>query len=103
MSKRKHKVFAFCYDKRGNLLSEGHNSYVKTHPIQAKFAKLVGQPSRIYLHAEVAAILKAPNINKIHRIFVVRYNRQGHALPAKPCPICQAFIEDAGIKVIEHS
>ena len=51
----KHKVTATVYDKQGNVLSVGYNSYIKTHPLQAKLAYRCGQPEKVYLHAEIAA------------------------------------------------
>ena len=38
----KHKITAIIYDKKGRVLSIGQNSYIKTHPYQAKIAKQVG-------------------------------------------------------------
>jgi hypothetical protein len=54
----KHRIVARVYDRRGTLIAQATNSYEKTHPIQAHFAKLCGKPDSIYLHAEVAALLK---------------------------------------------
>ena len=48
---------ATIYDKRGNILSIGYNSYTKSHPYQAKLAALVDEPYKIYLHAEIQAIV----------------------------------------------
>ena len=74
-------ISAFVYDKRGRLLSTGQNSYVKTHPLQAKAAREVGEPHRIFLHAEVAALLKC-DWGKAHRMFVARYGKDGRPLLA---------------------
>lgn len=95
----KYSITAKCYDKRGRLLSTGHNSYTKTHPIQAYFAAKVGHPSRKYLHAEIAAIIKAGD-KKIHRIEISRFNKQHQQRNAKPCPICKEAIKAYGIKFI---
>lgn len=96
-------ITAICYDKRGRILSVGRNSYVKTHPMQAKMAAQVGSPSRIFLHAEMDAILKVKDWNRIHRMTVVRRNKEGKEMCAKPCPICQRMIELVGIKYVEHT
>lgn len=96
----KHKIIAICQDKRGKIISMGMNSYKKTHPLQAHFASLVGMPKRIYLHAEIQAIVNARN-KKIHKISVFRYNKRGELLPSKPCPICTRAILDNKIPSIE--
>ena len=99
----KHTLTAILYDKKGRVLSVGQNNYVKSHPLMAKHAVGVGEPYKIYLHAEVHAILKCKDLNKAHRIFVARYGRQGDPLNAKPCPICMSAIKEAGIEIIEHT
>jgi len=99
----KYELTAWCYDKKGNLLSEAKNSYRKTHPLQAYFAEKVGLPDKIYLHAEIAAILRAGK-KKIHRLVVMRYSKlTGDALPSKPCPICQEAIKAYGIKEVLYT
>lgn len=97
------EVTAFVYDKKGNLLSVGRNSYVKTHPVQAKAAHAVGMDKRIFLHAEVAAIVRLKDWKDAHRIVVVRLDKAGRGAPAAPCPICLKVIGETGIKRIEHT
>jgi tRNA(Arg) A34 adenosine deaminase TadA len=96
------KLLATCYDKRGKVLSVGENSYTCTSPIQAKYARLAGMPEKIYLHAEVLAIIRARG-KKIHHIHVERFNRKGEPMEASPCPICMLAIKEAGIKLITHT
>lgn len=91
---------AYCYDKKGNLLSKATNNYNKTHPLQAYFAEKVGHPARIYLHAEIAAIIKAGD-KQIYKIVITRFNpKTFKALNAKPCPICQEAIKAFGIELV---
>lgn len=94
---------ATVFDKRGNVLAKESNSYVCTHPIQYQFANSVGEPWRIYLHAEIAAIIKAIKRGKPHKIKVERYDKQGNFKCAKPCSICSAAIRHYGIKYVEYS
>lgn len=101
--KRKYDITAIIYDKRGYPLASAKNSYEKTHPIQKKFAELVGLPEKHYLHAEINALLRVKDITKAHSIFVSRYNKDGKPMLAKPCPICQAFIDSAGIKEVRYT
>lgn len=99
----KQTVTAIIYDKHGRAVSIGKNSYTKTHPIMMKHGEKVGRPQKIYLHAEVDAILKCRNIDKAYKLCVYRYGKNGELLNAKPCPVCMSVIELTPIKIIEHS
>lgn len=99
----KQTITAIIYDKQGKALSVGQNSYTKTHPIMLKHGVKVGRPQKIYLHAEVDAILKCKNITKAYRMCIVRYGKNGDLLNAKPCPVCMSVIANTPIKIIEHS
>ena len=99
----KQTISAIIYDKRGRVLAVGKNSYTKSHPTMAHYASLYNEPHKIFLHAEVDAILKCKDLKKAHKIFVSRVNKSGEYLLAKPCRICQSAIEAAGIKIIEHT
>jgi tRNA(Arg) A34 adenosine deaminase TadA len=92
MAKKRYLIKATCYDKRGRKLSQGVNSYTKTHPIQAYFAQRVGEPMKKYLHAEIAAIIKAGD-TPIHTIEISH----------KPCKICQEAIKAYGIKRVVYA
>lgn len=103
MSKRHQQITAVIYDKKGRVLSVGQNSYLKTHPLQKKYAKKCGLDEKEFLHAEVHAIVRCPDLRNAHRIFVSRWNSKGEPLLAKPCPICQSAIQAAGIRIVEHT
>jgi tRNA(Arg) A34 adenosine deaminase TadA len=103
MSKKRFNITAIIYDKRGRVLSIGKNSYTKTHPVQAAYSEKAGLPHKIYLHAEIHAIVKCKNLEKAHRIVVFRYDNEGNPRSAKPCPICESAIKETSIKVIEHT
>ena len=103
MTRSRFDITAIIYDKRGRVLSIGKNSYVKTHPYQAKFAERVGLPHKQFLHAEIHAIVKCRHLIKAHKIVVIRFDKSGEAKSAKPCPVCQSAIEASGIKIIEHT
>lgn len=102
MSDTRFNIQATCYDAKGRVISKGRNQYNKTHPLQAHFAKLVGEPYKIFLHAEIAAILKA-GTKKIHKIKVERYTQDGCAANAQPCAICALAIKTYGIKHVEYT
>ena len=96
-------ITAIVYDKKGRIISMGKNSYVKTHPLQARIAHQVGLSDKIYLHAEVDALVRLKDWSKAHKIVVTRFGKTGEPLLAKPCPVCQRAIEMAGIHVVEHT
>lgn len=99
--KDQYRLIAIITDKRGKVLSIGQNSYCKTHTRQAYYAKKVHFGCKIYLHAEIDAIIKCNG--KPHAIYVARVNRKGEPVLAAPCPICQSAIIDSNIKHIFHT
>ena len=102
MATQKQDVTAFIYDKRGRIIAIGKNSYVKTHPMQFKYANMVGEPNKVFLHAEVAAIAACKDISKAHRMLVVRKTKSGNFGSAKPCSICaEAIKNETPIQIIE--
>jgi deoxycytidylate deaminase len=103
MSSKRQQVTAIIYDKRDRVLSIGQNSYIKSHPVQARHAKRVGCEHNIYLHAEIAAIIKCSDITRAYKIFISRYSSSGEQVLAKPCKICMSAISATPIKIIEHT
>lgn len=85
------------------MLSVGSNSYVKTHPMMAVHARRAGEPHKVFIHAEVSAIVRCKDLSKAHRLVVFRYLEDGSPANARPCPICQSAIKAAGIKIVEHT
>ena len=100
---KKHHVTAIIFDKRGRPLSIGQNSYIKTHPLQLKIAEKVGLPEKRFIHAEIQSIVKCRDISKAHKIMVMRYNKDGEPVNAKPCKICEQAIALTPIKIVEHT
>jgi tRNA(Arg) A34 adenosine deaminase TadA len=103
MSRKIRNITALIYDRKGRLISVGKNSYVKTHPLLARLVKSLGLDHRISLHAEIAALVRLKDWPKAHKIVITRFNKLGKPVIAKPCPICQRAIHDAGIKIVEHT
>lgn len=101
INQTRYKLTALAFDKRGRLLSIGTNSYIKTHPVQAKYACKAKEDYKIYLHAEIDALIKARG--KVHRLVISRLEKDGRNLPSKPCPICQLAIEDYGVAEVEYT
>lgn len=100
--KKRFLLRATCYDKRGRIISVGFNSYTRTHPTQAHFAKLAGQEERQFLHAEIHALLKAGD-RDVYKISVERYNNLGEPVNAEPCAVCKLAIKAWGVKYTEHT
>lgn len=97
-------IKATVKDKRGIVLSTATNSYIKTHPRQAELAAKVGQPYKLCLHAEVLAIIRASKTGiRPYSILIERYNKVGDPVLAKPCPICQLAIKEAGIALTTYT
>lgn len=103
MSCTRQNVTALIYDRRGRIISMGKNSYVKTHPLQAKFANEVGLEHKIFLHAEIDALVKLKDWSRAHKMVITRIGKNGDELLAKPCPVCERAIKSAGITEIEHT
>ena len=102
MTKRQH-ITAVVYDKHGRTLAIGQNSYEKSHPKMKVHGTKVGILKKEVMHAECAAIVKVKDLTKAYRIGVFRYNAKGEPMLAKPCPICQSMINEAGIKIVEYT
>jgi tRNA(Arg) A34 adenosine deaminase TadA len=98
----KHRIVARVYDRRGTLIAQATNSYEKTHPIQAHFAKLCGKPDSIYLHAEVAALLKC-GLKRPYSMLIERFKRNGEPGLAKPCPICTKALKHWGVNNVKFT
>jgi tRNA(Arg) A34 adenosine deaminase TadA len=97
-----HIITAQAFDKRGRLLSSAVNNYRKSHPIQAHFAELAGEKERIYLHAEIAALLRAGDA-AVHSLRISRFNKKGDPVCAKPCKVCSLAIKHWKVSNVIHS
>lgn len=100
---KKYNITAIIYDKRGNVLSIGKNSYVKTHPLQAKYAEAAGEPFKVFLHAEIDAIIKLRSLKTAHKMVIFRYLEDGTPAKAMPCKICRQALAKTSIQIVEHT
>ena len=94
------KVGALLLNKNKVIVS-ATNLERKSHPIQARFAERVGLHQKIYLHAEIAALVKCKE--EYDTIVVARVNNQGKIRLAKPCPCCSLAIQESEIKKIYYT
>ena len=88
---------------KNKVVVQAVNLDTKTHPTQAKYAKRVGRKQKIYLHAEIAALIKCRS--QCDTIVVVRLGGHGHdeLRNAKPCPVCALALKEAGVNNIVYS
>ena len=103
MCTKRHVITAMIYDRKGNVISIGRNHYTKTHPLQAKHAALVGEPYKVFRHAEIDAIVRCKQLDKAYRMEITRYTVDGKPALAKPCRICQSAISQTPIQVVEFT
>lgn len=94
--KTRYVITASCFDRKGRLISVGTNSYKKSHPLQAYFARKVGEPFKTNLHAEVHALIQSKG-KQVHTLLVQRFDSQGNPKLAKPCKICQEAMRAFGV------
>jgi deoxycytidylate deaminase len=99
---KKYNLVAFLLDKKGEVLSVGVNKH-KTHPYQAECAARAGDDERVFLHAEVDAIIKYRGEEIPYSILVLRLKKDGTLGLARPCDVCQIAIQEAGIQIIQYS
>jgi deoxycytidylate deaminase len=101
-SQSRKKVGALLLQKN-KVITQAVNQDTKSHPIQAKFAHMVGLHEKIYLHAEMSALVRCKS--DADTIVVVRLGgHSGHELRnAKPCPICQLAIKEFGVEHIYYT
>ena len=96
------KVGALLLNKN-KVITQAVNQDTKTHPLQARLAELVGLEEKIYLHAEIAALVRLRS--DADTIVVARVGgHEGDELRnARPCPICTLALKQAGIKHIYNT
>ena len=99
-SPSKKQVGAILLNKN-RVVATATNLESKSHPLQARFAERVGLGEKIYLHAEIAALVKCRE--ECDTIIVARVNPQHKLRMAKPCPICSLALEEAGISNIHYT
>ena len=98
-SDHKHKIGAVIFNKK-TIISIGRNYTTKSvkhlHP---RFKKQYYNT----VHAEVDAIIKARRDIVGCSILIIRVNKKGDLLLAKPCDHCQTYINYVGLKTMCYS
>jgi len=95
-------VAAATVDRKGKILSWGENSYSKSHPLMKQYNKQQHSDKvhKIYLHAEISALIKTRK--QAHGIVIVRINHSRNYCYSKPCPICSLAIKESDIKEVYY-
>jgi tRNA(Arg) A34 adenosine deaminase TadA len=103
LSPSRKKVGAVLYNSKRRVITTAVNNDYKSHPRQAWWAQRVGLDEKIYLHAEMACLIKAREA--ADTIVVVRLGgHDGKSLrQSRPCPVCEPALRYAGIKHVYYS
>lgn len=86
---------------KNRVVATATNLDKKTHPLQARLAERVGVHQKIYLHSEIAALVKCRQ--ECDTIIVARVNSQNKLRNSKPCPICSTALKEAGVSKVYYS
>ena len=89
--------------KKNKVVTTATNLDRKTHPFQARLAKQVGLDPKIYLHAEIASLIKCKEDADTIVVARIGGHSQNELRNSKPCPICQTALELANIKRVIYS
>lgn len=101
--KKQSRHYACIVDKKGRIIAESANSYDCSHTTQYRYAKKAGRPEAVYLHAEMACLLK-DRYRRGVKMFVARVNKAGKPAYSAPCEICSLAIKDfSNIKSVEYT
>lgn len=101
-TRKKFHLTCTAFDKKGRVLSHGHNQY-KSHPIQKFFSIKAGESELKHcIHAELSAILRAGD-KQIDSLFVQRFASDGTYALAMPCKSCQEAIKAYGIRLVRYT
>lgn len=105
VGEHKQRVVAYVLDSKGHVLSEGWNSYTKTHPIQKRAALANNNEYKCFLHAEIMALTKLSykQLDRSEAIVVLRMDKDKNLIPGKPCGICTSVIKQYNIQQTIHS
>jgi tRNA(Arg) A34 adenosine deaminase TadA len=89
--------------RKSKIIATATNLENKTHPLQAQFAQKVGLKEKIYLHAEINALIRARE--NADTIIVARIGGHSHneLRNSKPCPICRMALKMNNVHKIIYS
>lgn len=95
--------YAVVSTKRGKIVGEGANNYLKTSPIAARASKKAGRPEKQCMCSELTALLK-DRYRKGYKLTVVRLDSKNQLCYSEPCQTCKVVLQMfPNIKVVEYS
>jgi len=96
------RFWCVILDKRGRIIAEASNNYLKTSAAQYRAAKRVGLEDKCYLHSESHALIKSKG--RGCTLIVARVLSDGTPANAKPCLVCEEMIKIHGnIKEVRYT
>jgi tRNA(Arg) A34 adenosine deaminase TadA len=95
---RKWRFACIITDRHGSIISQSFNSMTKSHPMQYKYACTHGNREQIFLHAEVAALVRCRKVP--YALYVARIDACNRPAMARPCEICMEAIKKAHVRYI---
>ena len=101
-ARKKFHLTATTFCSKGRVIAHGTNDYKKSHPLMSNLANKVGTPERIFLHAEVQALLKSKD-KLVDTLIVQRYDSKGEMTLARPCPVCMEALKIYGVNKIKYT
>jgi tRNA(Arg) A34 adenosine deaminase TadA len=99
--KNKYIVGSIALNEKGKKVAVAFNSYTKTHPRMKELGKKVHKEDKVYLHAEIGALIKAKG--KAKKLVVARLLADNTFAISKPCPICMEAIRQAEIDEVYYT
>lgn len=69
--------------------------------MQASYSRRTGKISAVFLHAEIAALVKARE--PVYKMEILRFNANGEPVLAKPCEGCALALKEFGVQEIIHT
>lgn len=101
--RKQSRHYACLVNKKGQIVAESANSYSCTHTQQYHYAKRVGRPEAVYLHAEMACLLK-DKLRQGVKLYIARVDSKGDSVYSAPCEICALALKDfSNVKSVEYS
>ena len=92
---------AVIVGKSKKVLAMSQNSLSKTHPVQQMWSSKVSNGKQIYLHAEIAALVKCRK--QPYAIYIARVLKDDTPALARPCNVCMAAMKEAGVKKVYYT
>ena len=98
--RKQSRHYCVIVDKRGKIVAEAANDYLKTHTVMHKASRKLGL-EKDYCHSEMLALVRSRG--KGVKMFIARVDSQGNACYSAPCIVCASLIAQSQIKSVEFT